>query len=367
MDVEHPRIHGLLHLHGRIDETHEVDRLGAASYPSRQFVSAGFFHRLGRYGVFGHSRTQRRQAAPFHADERRMIQDAGRHGAGPDERQLVDVEIDREIHFPVRPFYVGCQELGLQVEELIVVFDRSGRDVKRVQVGHVAVAVHVSGLPHRLAVGIDQGDIQPDLGLSPQRTRRQIMPLVGIGDLIGEAETLPGAGRAVEVGAVHTHAVLENLAAQFPLLLEQFQVCLDDRAGVFPVKTIGPGFGEFNLDLAFLHLVFPFRIPPGRAIVELQPFLDTELLGIGVVREDAGMGDGIARTVEGVVVVNALRIDFLAGDDGGGPVFVALRLPGHTAHVAFLAGNALLGGRRIPVLLPHHFQLDARIDGNLMA
>src|SRR5262249_4684359 len=86
-----------------------------------------------------------------------------------------------------------------------------------------------------------------------------------------------------------------------------------------------------------------------------------------VVREDAGVGDRVARTDEAVIGVLASRVDFLAADDGGGRSRIAVGLSGDLAHVAVLAGDAGPERRAVAILIPHDLELDAQVDGNLVA
>ena len=83
-------------------------------------------------------------------------------------RQRIDVEIHRQIHLAVRALDIGRQEFGLEMHQLLVLFDFAGRHIQAVQIGHVAMAVDVARLPDVLAGGIDEGDIHPELRLRAQ-------------------------------------------------------------------------------------------------------------------------------------------------------------------------------------------------------
>ena len=72
-------------------------------------------------------------------------------------------------------------------------------------------------------------------------------------------------------------------------------------------------------------LVLELGLAPAGAIVVEQPVLDLDVLRPRIVREDAGMGDRIARAVEGVVVMVAVRIHRLAADHGARRLDVARR------------------------------------------
>ena len=125
--------------------------------------------------------------------------------------------------------------------------------------------------------------------------------------------------------------------------------------------------GKSTLILPRGDLVLELGGAPAGAPVELQPFLDAEGLGLRVVREDAGVGDRIARADEAVIGVLASRVDLLAADHGGGRGRIALGLSGDLAHVAVLAGDARFACRAVAILIPHDLELDAQVDGNLMA
>src|SRR4029079_8609630 len=99
---------------------------------------------------------------------------------------------------------------------------------------------------------------------------------------------------------------------------------------------------------------------PAGAPVELQPIFDAKGLGLGVVREDAGVGHRIARADEAVLCMLASRVDLLAADHGGGRGRVALRLAGNLAHVAVLAGDAGFARRAVAILVPDDLQLDTQ-------
>ena len=80
------------------------------------------------------------------------------------------------------------------------------------------------------------------------------------------------------------------------------------------------------------------------------------------------MGDWITRPEEHMVGVLLLRVaDSLPIDDRDRPGVVTHRFTWHLAHVAVLAGNAFLGGRRAAILLPNHFELDPRMHRHLVA
>ena len=63
----------------------------------------------------------------------------------------------------------------------------------------------------------------------------------------------------------------------------------------------------------------------------------------------------------------ASRVDLLAADHGGGRGRIALGLSGDLAHVAVLAGDAGFARRAVAILVPDDLQLDAQVDGNLVA
>src|SRR5262245_52338467 len=68
-----------------------------------------------------------------------------------------------------------------------------------------------------------------------------------------------------------------------------------------------------------------------------------------------------------MIGVLASRVDFLAADHGGGRSRIALGLSRDLAHVAVLAGDAGFHRRAVAILIPHDLELDAQVDGNLVA
>ena len=59
-----------------------------------------------------------------------MIQHGRRHSRRPDERQLIDVEVDRQVHLAVGAGDVGRQELGLQIDQLIIMRKLAGAHIE---------------------------------------------------------------------------------------------------------------------------------------------------------------------------------------------------------------------------------------------
>ncbi len=107
-----------------------------------------------------------------------MIENGGRDLRRTQMRQRVDVEVHRQVHLAVRALDVGRQELGLEIHQLLVRLDAASRNLQAVQIGHVAVAVDVARLPDVLAVGIDEGDVHPELRLRTERAGRQVVPRI---------------------------------------------------------------------------------------------------------------------------------------------------------------------------------------------
>ena len=155
--------------------------------------------------------------------------------------------------------------------------------------------------------------------------------------------------------------------ADLVTLFELRDVLVDDRPRLFTVERIGPAFGKLGLDLAVRDLVLELGSAPAGAPVELQPVLDAYCLGLRVVGEDAGVGDRIARADEAVIGMLASRVDVLAADNGGGRLRIALGLSGDLAHVAVLASDAGFACRAVAILIPDDLQLDAEVDGDLVA
>src|SRR5207244_3431249 len=107
--------------------------------------------------------------------------------------------------------------------------------------------------------------------------------------------------------------------------------------------------------------------PPAGAVVELQPPLRGEARLDQRQREETGVADGVARADEGVVAQRPLIVDRQSIDEGGRTHLEGNLLPRAGAHVAFLAGSALLEGRRGAILLPNRLQLDTGVDLDLVA
>src|SRR5262249_38820637 len=70
---------------------------------------------------------------------------------------------------------------------------------------------------------------------------------------------------------------------------------------------------------------------------------------------------------EAVIGMLASRVDFLAADHGGGRGRIALGLSGDLAHVAVMAGDAGVACRAVAILIPDDLELNAKVDGHLMA
>src|SRR4029453_4407914 len=193
------------------------------------------------------------------------------------------------------------------------------------------------------------------------------MPGIGVLDLVGERERLADLRGALDVGTLDFAAVLHDLLPELVTLVELGEILLDDLPCIFAVERIGPAFGKGDLDLAVRDLVFERGGAPAGAPIELQPILDAEGLGLGVVREDARVCDRIARADEAVTGVLASRIDLLAADHGGRRGRITLWLSGDLAHMAVLAAAAGFACRAVAILIPDNLQLDAEIDRDLVA
>ena len=160
--------------------------------------------------------------------------------------------------------------------------------------------------------------------------------------------------------------VLHDLLSELVTLVELREILLDGFPGLFTVERIGPALGKVDLDLAVRDLVLELGGAPTGAPVELQPVLDADGLGFRVVREDAGVGDRIARADEAVIGVLASRVDLLAADHGGRRGRIALGFSRNFAHVAGLAGDAGFACRAVAILIPDDLQLDSQVDGDLV-
>ena len=178
---------------------------------------------------------------------------------------------------------------------------------------------------------------------------------------------MPTFWLALDVGTVDLAAVLHDLLPDLVTLVKLREILIDDCPGIFTVERIGPALGKFDLDLAVGDLVLELGGAPAGAPVERQPILDADGLGLRVVGEDAGVGDRIARADEAVIGMLASRVDLLAADHGGRRGRIALVAFRDLAHVAVLAGDAGFACRAVAILIPDDLQLDAKVDGNLVA
>ena len=115
-----------------------------------------------------------------------MIVHRGRCAAGADEGELIEVEIDRQVHLPIGPLHVGGDEFGLHAEELVVKGDLALADVVRLQVGDVAMTVDIARFPDPLTVRIDEGDVEPQFRLGAQRAGGEVVTLIEVGELVLE-------------------------------------------------------------------------------------------------------------------------------------------------------------------------------------
>ena len=188
MEIHDALVHALLHRLGRAYEAHEVNRLGSAAHAEGQLVFSRFLDQRSGHRVAGNLLGERGEGMVFHAHERRVVEDGCRNSRRAQMRQRVDVEVDREVHLAVGPLDIGGQELGLEIHELLIGGDSSGGDVEAVQIGHVAIAIDITGLPDVLTVGIDEGDVDPELRLGAERTGWQIVARVRVLDPVREAQ-----------------------------------------------------------------------------------------------------------------------------------------------------------------------------------
>ena len=117
------------------------------------------------------------------------------------------------------------------------------------------------------------------------------MARIGVLDLVGERQILPDFRVTRDVGAVNGTAVFQKLLPELVARVELCEILVDESPGLFTVERIGPALGKLDLDLAVCDLVLELRRAPAGPPVEPQPVLHADGLGLGVVREDAGMGD----------------------------------------------------------------------------
>src|SRR4029079_9758512 len=97
-------------------------------------------------------------------------------------------------------------------------------------------------LPDVLAVGIDKGNVHPELRLRAERARRQGVPRIGVLYPVGERQIPADARSAFDVGTVDVAAVLHHLLSELVPLVELLEVLVEYLPGVFTVERICPAF-----------------------------------------------------------------------------------------------------------------------------
>src|SRR5690606_962351 len=135
-------------------------------------------------------------------------------------------------------------------------------------------------------------------------------------------------------------------------LVKLREILLEDLVSIFTIERICPALGEIDSNSACCDFVLELRCAPAGAPVELQPIFDAIGLRRRVMRENAGMGDRVARAYEAVIGMPAPRINFLAADHRGGRGVIALGLSGDLAHMAVLAGDPFFACRAVAILIP---------------
>ena len=235
-------------------------------------------------------------------------------------------------------------------------------------VRQVAVRNRCSRFPTR---GVPSGPTSTTLahncGWAPSDAVSRLWPSFVLVIDVVEIDVLAAAERGIEERTVDVRAVLHHLAANVALVIELLEVVVDDFAGIVAVVGFGPHRREVDLDQAVGHAVFEFFGAPAGAPVEREPLVHRPAVGLQVEREHARVCDRVVRAVENVVRLLAVVVNRLVGHLGDRPDVVTERQARHAAHVAVLALNALLARRRRTILLPHDFELDARVHGDLVA
>jgi len=273
----------------------------------------------------------------FHPDEWRMVDHSGGLGSGAKKWDLVDVDIHRQVHFAVGPFDVGGDELGLEIHQLFVEGDAAVEHISGVQVSQIALRIEVAAFPESQAIGADQRDVDPNLWLGTERTAGHIVAVVEIGDAVIELQRLARTRVFEEEGTVDFGIQLENLATIFVFPSQAAKVLIEHFAGVHAVVPIGPWAGKHRGDLAAGDGVLELLRSPAAAPVEHLPVVEAPLQGSFILREDAGVGDGVTGAVKNMIGVSAIGIDRFVVDHGAGRNFVARVASGNFAHVAVLA------------------------------
>ncbi len=134
------------------------------------------------------------------------------------------------------------------MHQLLVRLDAARRDVQAVQVGDVAVAVDVARLPDILAVRIDERHVHPELRLRTERARRQVVPRIGVLDLVGERQIRTDLrcarrcrGPSMWLLFSRTDLRISSRSSSF------FEILVDDLACVFTVDAHQPTVWESRL------------------------------------------------------------------------------------------------------------------------
>ncbi len=92
------------------------------------------------------------------------------------ERKLVKIDVDRQVHLAIRSFNSRDQELSLQIEQLQVSRNLSLSYIEGMLIAQVAVAIQVTRLPDSTARGTDQDDVEPQLRLSSSEPLGMLCP-----------------------------------------------------------------------------------------------------------------------------------------------------------------------------------------------
>ena len=85
--------------------------------------------------------------------------------AGRMKGELIEVEIDGQIHFAIGSLDVGREEFRLQIHELLVIGNLLRAHVARMQVGHIAVAIGVARFPDSFPLRVEKRNVHPNLRL----------------------------------------------------------------------------------------------------------------------------------------------------------------------------------------------------------
>ncbi len=207
----------------------------------------------------------------FHSGKWWMIEDSYRLPGRSNEWKLIDVKIERQVHFAIGSFDVGRKELGLQIEKLTIERNAAARDVFGMDICKVACRIQIACFPNPLAIGANQNDVEPELRLGTERAAWQVVSRIQIGNAVFEFERRADFGSTRESWSVDLRTVFHDLSPQVFFVIQLLQIRGDDFPRVEAVVDVAPSFWKRNLNFSVGDLAFVFLSSPTAAPIELQP------------------------------------------------------------------------------------------------